>query len=495
MSNILIFPIIIPLLTGMSLVFFRRSIKTQQFMSVIMLLLSIGVSAYTVHHISQNGIITLDVGGWEAPFGIALVGDMLAALLVLAATIICLMCMLFAFGSIGEDHKHHFMYPFMLILLTGVNGSFLTGDIFNLFVFFEVMLISSYVLLTLGGKRMQLRESIKYVTINVIASSLFVIAIAYLYSVTGTLSMAHLSERVAEAGQDGLLTTISFVFLTVFGLKASLFLFFWLPGPYSAPPVAISALFAALLTKVGIYAVVRTFTLIFYHKPEITHTVILIMAAVTMILGALGAVAQWDIKKILAYNVIVSVGFIFFGVGVGTYDSLSGAVFYLLHDMVAKALIFILGGAIIKIFGTDNLRNISGLILVRPWLAWMFFLAALTLAGVPPLSGFVGKVIILKGGMGEGHLIMSIIGLLSSLLVLYSVMKIFINSFWGETLMGDGVEKATGNSALIPGCILALLVVGMGLGGEWVLTYVQQAADVLVNPSLYIDAVFHRNGA
>ncbi|WEK55974.1 MAG: Na+/H+ antiporter subunit D [Candidatus Cohnella colombiensis] len=492
MSNVLILPIIIPLLTGMFMIFFRRNIRLQQIIAVVSLLLTIGVAAYIVHRVSVGGIIVLDVGGWEAPFGISLVGDMLAALLVLVATFICLMCCLYAFKTLKHDHKVHFVYCFILLLLCGVNGSFLTGDIFNLFVFFEVMLISSYVLLSLGGKKLQLRESIKYVIINVISSTLFVIAIAYLYSVAGTLNMAQLSERLASISQDGLMITISFIFLTVFGLKSGLFLFFWLPGSYSAPPPAIAALFAALLTKVGIYAILRTFTLLFYHQPEWTHTVIMYLAALTMILGALGAISHWEIRKILAYNVVVAVGFILFGIGVASFDSLTGAIYYLLHDMLAKALIFILGGAIISIFGSDHLRNFSGLILFRPLLGWLFFIAALALVGVPPLSGFVGKLIIIKGGIAEGQIILSIIGVMTSLLVLYSVMKIFIHSFWGEKLLSEGEQKDTGNSALLPGTLLAVLVIGMGLGAEWVLTYVKQAVEVLSNPSIYVNAVFKR---
>lgn len=382
MSNVLILPIIIPLLTGMVMIFFRRRIRLQQWLTVVSMLLTIGISIVIIQQISHQGILVLDVGGWQAPYGISLVGDMLSALLVLVATFISLICTLFAFGSTDNDHKVHFVYPYILLLLCGVNGSFLTGDIFNLFVFFEVMLISSYVLLALGGKKIQLRESIKYVIINVISSTLFVIAIAYLYSITGTLNMAHLSERIATIGQDGLLTTVSLLFLTVFALKSGLFLFFWLPSSYSAPPPAIAALFAALLTKVGIYAIMRIFTLIFYHQPEITHTIILCMATITMILGALGAISHWQIK-ILAFNVVVAVGFILFGVGMATLDSLTGALFYLLNDMLAKALIFILGGAIISIFGTDKLRNFSGLILFRPSLGWLFFIASLALAGVP----------------------------------------------------------------------------------------------------------------
>jgi len=494
MNNVLILPILIPLLTGMFMIFLRRHVHLQQFLSVVSMLITTGVAAYIMKRISAKGIMVLDVGGWQAPFGISLVGDMLSTLLVLVATFTCLMCTLFAFGTTNPAHKLHFVYAFIQLLLCGVNGSFLTGDIFNLFVFFEVMLISSYVLLALGGKKLQLRESIPYVMINVIASTLFVIAIAYLYSITGTLNMAHLSERISTIGQDGLLTTVSFLFLTVFGLKSGLFLFFWLPNSYSAPPPAIAALFAALLTKVGIYAIIRTFTLIFYHEPAVTHTVILVMAALTMLFGALGAVSNWGIKKILAYNVIVAVGFILFGVGMATFDSLTGALYYLLHDMMAKALIYILGGAIITIFGSDRLRKFSGLLLYRPSLGWLFFIAALALAGVPPLSGFVGKVIILKGGIMEGQIILSAIGIITSLMVLYSVMKVFIHSFWGETLMSEGEQKATGNSAILPGFLLVGLILAMGLGAEWVLAYIKQAAEVMANPSLYIDAVFkHSN--
>src|SRR5690606_7016819 len=291
-----------------------------------------------------------------------LVGDMLAIILVVVASFVTLMCFLYGFRSLEDGHKKHYVYPLMLIMFTGVNGSFLTGDIFNLFVFFEVMLIASYVLVTLGGKKRQLTSAITYVVINIIGSTLFVVATGYLYAVTGTLNMADLSVRVAEVGQHGLLTAISFLYLLVFGLKSGLFLFYWLPGSYSAPSPAIAALFASLLTKVGVYTVIRTFTLIFYHRPDITHEVMIWMAVLTMILGGLGAIYHWEIKKILAYNVIVSVGFIIFGVAIATEQTLSGSLFYLMHDMLAKALIFITGGAIISIFGTDKLKEFSGLI-------------------------------------------------------------------------------------------------------------------------------------
>ncbi len=491
MTNLIVYPIILPLLTGMLLIFLRRYPLTQRAISFVSVSITLVLAGALITRVKDSGIQTLNVGGWDAPFGITLAADMMAAILVFTTLVISLVGLIFTYRSIGHAHERHYVYPMILVLICGVNGSFLTGDIFNLFVFFEVMLISSYVLLNLGGKKAQLRESIKYVLINIVSSTLFVVAIAYLYSIVGTLNMAHLSERVAAAGQDGLMTTVSLLFLIVFSVKAGLFLFFWLPGSYSAPPVAISAIFAALLTKVGIYAIMRMFTLIFYHQPQVTHTLMMVMGALTMILGAFGAIGYSGIRKILAYNVIVSVGFILFGVGVASAASLSGAMYYLVHDMLAKALIFILGGAIIRIAGTDQLADINGLIKYRPWLGWLFLLSALALAGVPPLSGFVGKVMILQGGVERGYYLMAIIGLLSSLLVLYSVLKVFVQSFWGETLLSEGEEHATGKSALVPGVILSLLIVGLGLGAEWALDYIEVAVHTMLNPGVYIDAVLN----
>lgn len=493
MNNLAIFPIVLPLLAGIFMFFLRKSVRAQKLLAVFGLLGTIGISAYLVHWISQDGIVALHVGGWTAPYGITIVADMLSALLATTTSVVGLACMLYAFHTINKERENNYFYPLMMILVSGVNGSFLTGDIFNLFVFFEVMLLASYVLLSLGGEKPQMRETIKYLVINVVASSLFVVAIAYLYSITGTLNMAHLSARVAEAGQDGLLTTVSLIFLVVFGLKAGLFLFFWLPGSYSSPPPAIAAIFAALLTKVGIYAIVRVFTLIFYHQPQITHTVIMWMAALTMLLGAIGAVAYWDIRRILAYNVIISVGFIMLGLAIATEGSLAGTLYYLIHDMVAKGYIYMLGGAVIIIAGTDKLRDISGLIRYRPILGWLFLLGVLALAGVPPLSGFVGKVMILQAAVADGLSWMAVIGLISSLLVLYSTMKIFINSFWGEKLLSEGEQQASGRGTLLPLYMLAALIIGLGVGAEWVMGYLDQAAEVMSNPAIYINAVLGDN--
>lgn len=493
MINIVILPLLIPIIAGLVMIIFQKNIYFQRALSVIVMLALIFTSFVLMKEIQINGIQVLQAGGWAAPFGISLVADMFSALLVLSASIVSLFCLLYAFRSIGHEREQHYFYPLFLFLITGVNGSFLTGDIFNLFVCFEVMLISSYVLISLGGTKLQLKESIKYVLVNVVSSFLFLLAIAYLYGMMGTLNLAHLSLRVAEVGQNGLLTTVALLFLIVFGMKAALFLFFWLPGAYSAPPTAIAAVFSALLTKVGIYAIFRMFTLVFYHEPQITHLIIGILGALTMVLGAIGAVAYWDIKRILTYNVIIGVGFIIAGLASMTVLGISGSIYYLVHDIFIKALIFLLGGTIIYLTGTSNLHEISGLIRNHPFFGWLFFIAALSLAGIPPLSGFLGKVFITRGTFEADYYWLGAIGLLTSLMVLYSLMKIFMNAFWGETFLSPEMEKGSTKGLIFPLACLTALTIVLGLGAEGLSVYINLATDALLNPSLYIEAVMGQN--
>lgn len=490
MSNLLVLPVLIPLATAVILIFFKEKIRLQRGISTTSGLLNLFISVFLVQRVHSEGIQTLQMGGWAPPYGIVFVGDMFAVLLVMMASLVSFAILLYSFSSIGAERERFYYYSFFHFLLVGVYGSFLTGDIFNLFVFFEVMLISSYALISLGGTRLQLRETSKYLLINIVSSTLFVAAVAYLYAAVGTLNMAHLSLRIAEAGQNGVLNVIAILFLIVFSLKAGLFLFFWLPGSYSAPPAAVRALFGALLTKVGLYAIIRTFTLLFVNDPGFTGDWIAWMAAATMILGGLGAVAYKDIPRILNYNVIISVGFVAFGLAAGTADSLNGAVFYLLHDMLAKALMFILGGMIITAAGTDRLAGMGGMIRRYPLLGWMFFILALALVGIPPLSGFAGKLLIIRGALDAGMLTLALIGLGSSFLVLYSLIKVFRLAFWGddpEIVVPKTKRGLKGTSAVA--AVLLLLVILMGLKSEAVYTYVSQAGEVLSTPALYIESV------
>jgi multicomponent Na+:H+ antiporter subunit D len=489
MNNFIILPILFPLFTAILLIFFAKNIQIQRLISIISTFITVALSFMLVQTVKRDGVQILNLSNWDAPFGITLVSDMLSSLLVLTTSIIVFACVLYSFRSIGEEREHYYYYSIVQFLMVGIIGAFSTGDIFNLFVFFEVMLMSSYVLLVLGGTKIQLRESIKYILVNVISSALFVITVAYLYSVVGSLNMAHISVRIAEVDQPGIVTVIAVLFLIVFGLKGAIFpLFFWLPGSYNAAPAPVMALFGALLTKVGVYSIIRTYTLFFYHDLGYTHQLLAILAIVTIILGLIGALAYWDVKKIIIYNIIVAVGVILFGVSTMNEVALTGSVFYLIHDMLIKAALFLLVGIIITITGTGNLRMFRGLIKDYPGLGWTFFIATLALAGVPPLSGFVGKLLILQGGFAEGSYVGTGIVLFSSLLVLYSVMKIFINGFWGEPQTFK-VNRGSVRFLLISPTILIILACLYGVGTEMIYPYISEASETLSNPSIYIEAV------
>jgi multicomponent Na+:H+ antiporter subunit D len=248
------------------------------------------------------------------------------------------------------------------------------------------------------------------------------------------------------------------------------------------------ALFGALLTKVGVYSIIRTYTLFFYHDLGFTHQLLAILAIITIILGLIGAIAYWDVKKIIIYNIIVAVGVILFGVSTMNEVAITGSVFYLIHDMLIKAALFLLVGIIITITGTSNLRMFRGLIKDYPGLGWTFFIATLALAGVPPLSGFVGKLLILQGGFAEGSYIGTGIVLFSSLLVLYSVMKIFINGFWGEPQTFK-VKRVSLRFLLVSPTVLVILACLYGLGTEMIYPYISEASKTLSNPNIYIEAV------
>ena len=491
MNNLVVLPMALPILVGAGLIFLKRQVLLQRSIVFVFLLINTIINVILLYQIQVDGIQTLHFGGWKPPYGISFVADTFAMLLVVTSTIITLICLIFAAGSIHKKRESFYFYPFVLFLLGGVNGSFLTGDLFNLFVTFEVMLLASYALITLGGTNAQLKASFKYIAINVVSSSFFLIAIAYLYGLTGTLNLADLSEKIADIGQTPLLTVVSLIFLLVFSIKSGLLLYQWLPSSYSTPPPAIAALFGALLTKVGVYALFRIFSLLFYHEPQTTHLIIGIMAGITIIGGCIGAIAYNNIRQIVTYNVIISIGFILIGLAVMTSTAYEGAIYYLIHDMLMKALLFLLAGAMIRVAKADRLDEISGLIRNYPYLGWFFFITTLSLAGIPPLSGFLGKVLIGEAAFAEGNYWLIGIGLFSSLIVLYSLLRVFMNCFWGETLIAEEEQQPMKKAYIVPGTILVLLTFILGIGAESIAPLIQDAAGTLADPSIYIQAVLY----
>lgn len=430
MSNLVVLPIIIPLLAGIIMAFFHKKLPIARTLSKIFIVINLVVAAYVTYLVFTDGMIVLETGSWQAPYGIVFVADPLSVILVLTTNILTTACLFIAPKLVSDVREKYYFYTFTFLLISGVSGAFLTGDLFNLFVFFEVLLMASYGLIVLGGGKVQLRESLKYLLINLFSSIIFVTTVAFLYAVVGTVNMAHIAERVQEVEQTGILTTIGIVLFFVFATKAALFpLYYWMPKSYTVPNPVVSALFGALLTKVGIYSIMRIYTLIFVTD-ELTSTFFIIIAGLSMLFGVIGALSTNDIKLLMSYNVIPSIGFILLGIALANENGLGGATYYLMHDMIIKTALFLIIGVIVYAAGTADLRKLGGLIHYYPGLGWSLFIATVVLAGIPPLSGFIGKLLLLKGSVENGEIIIIIVALLSSLLILYSVMKIFIQGFW-----------------------------------------------------------------
>src|SRR5690625_629632 len=488
MSNFAVMPIIIPLLAGILVAFFHKKLHIARFLSKLFIIISFAITSYITYIIFNGNPIILETGSWEAPYGIIFVADSLSIVLVLTTNILALACIFIAPYLVSERKEKFYFYTFIFFLISGVSGAFLTGDLFNLFVFFEVLLMASYGLIVLGGNKIQLRESLKYVLINLFSSIVFVTTVAFIYAIVGTVNMAHIAERVQEVEQQGVLTTIAIVLFFVFGTKAALFpLYYWMPKSYIVPNPVVSALFGALLTKVGVYSIIRVYTLIFNIDISFTRELFLIIAGFSMLFGVIGALSTSNIKLLIAYNVIPSIGFILLGLAVFNESGISGSVYYLIHDMIIKTVLFLIVGVITYVVGTANLREMGGLIHIYPGLGWILFIAAFVLAGIPPFSGFIGKLLLLQGAFEGEHIIIIIVGLLTSLLILYSVMKIFIHGFWGERK--DGLTRKSTKGLLFPIVFLLIFSVFLGIGAEFIYPYIDATGAYLLDPDLYINSV------
>jgi len=498
MTLLLVLPIIIPLATAIVELLAQRSRAAQRWISLAGAAALLAAALRLLAEVDRHGIQTVQAGNWPAPFGITLVADRFSALMLTLAGIIGLAVALYSLTSIDLSRErlgYHVLYHFLLM---GVCGAFLTGDLFNLYVWFEVLLMASFVLLALGGERGQLEGAIKYVTLNLVASALFLAALGILYGMAGTLNMADLARKfsvVVEPQPHGLVTALAMLFLMAFGIKAAVFpLFFWLPASYHTPPVAVSALFAGLLTKVGAYALIRVFTLIFVQDVGYTHVLLLIVAGLTMVTGVLGAVAQNEMRRLLSFHIISQIGYIIMGLGLFTPLALASAVFFTFHVSVAKSALFLVSGVVGRLQGTFDLKKLGGLYRARPALALLFLIPALSLAGLPPLSGFFAKLGLLQAGLAQSQYGIVAVALGVSLLTLFSMMKIWNEAFWKPAALlpptvAEGADVML-QSWLTPVALLAALSLLLGLGAGPAFGLALRAGAELMDPLAYVEAVF-----
>ncbi len=502
MKALLVLPILVPICTAILAVFFRRRERLEHGMALVGALLQLLVALFLLATVVADGIVALWVGGWPAPYGICLVADNLSAVMVLITAVIHAAVTVYSRRDIDYEMVRTGYYPLLNMLTAAICGAFLTGDLFNLYVWFEVMLMASFGLLVMGQRPCQLTGAVKYVAINLISTLLFITAIGLLYGLTGTLNMADLHLKVALVENTALLTATAMLLLVAFAIKAALFpLFFWLPASYHTLPVAVSAYFAGMLSKVGIYALLRMFTLVF-PGGGITHSTLLVAAALTMLFGVVGAASQMEVRRILSFHIISQVGYMALGLALFTPLALAGAIVYLIHHIIVKANLFLVSGLIRQAGGgTLHLKRIGGLYREQGLVALAFFIPAFALAGFPPLSGFWAKLLIIRAALEIEQYGVAVLAAAVGLLTVLSMVKIWNEAFWkpspGEAAVvlarSAGESPGAGRSIspwlLAPVLVLALATVVLGLSMEPVLRYALTAAAQLLEPQAYVNAV------
>lgn len=490
MNSLLSLPVLLPMIGAGAALLAGRRTRVQRLISISVLVavcVVVGIIALSAH---RDGVQTLWLADWPGTLGIVLVADRLSALMLLIASLVTLAVLVFSTGQDDEEIRQEtpvsIFHPTFLLLSAGVSDAFLAGDLFNLFVGFEILLFASYVLLTMGATRARIRAASIYVVVNLLSSSLFLVLLATIYAALGTVNLAQLGQRMTTLPEP-VQTAIQLLMLTIFGIKAAIFpLSSWLPDSYPTAPAPVTAVFAGLLTKVGVYAILRVQTLIFPHRP--LNTVLLILAGCTMLVGIMGAVAQSELKRMLSFTLVSHIGYMLMGIGLGNTEGLAATIYYTSHHITIQAALFLVVGLVARVAGTTSLERVHGLVAVSPLLGALFLIPALNLAGIPPFSGFIGKVGLMQAALSQGNVldwIIVVVAVLTSLLTLYAIAKAWNRGFWGQPVLASD-DAVTGRMHLPApmligaiGLIVVSLALSVGAGPLW--DYCSQAATALQN--------------
>lgn len=486
---LLVLPVALPLLTAIALQALPhrpRLLRSVAFAGALGILAG-GIAMLV--RVERHGIQVVQLGGWPAPFGITLVADILSALLVLMTGVVGAVVTGQSFAGVDPRREALGYHSLIHVLLMGVSGAFLTGDIFNLYVWFEVMLIASFVLMVLHRTRAQLQAAFTYVALNLLASAFFLTAIGLLYGQAGTLNLADLAQAWPERRTAALDAALAMSFLVAFGIKAGLFpLFFWLPASYHTPPAAIAALFAGLLTKVGVYAMIRIFTLLFPHDSNPVYAVLLALSAATMIVGLVAAVGQRDFRRVLSFNLVGHIGFTTVGLALLTPAALAGSILYVLHHMLVITGLFLVSGWLLRQRRTTDLAALGGLYRAQPVVAALAMIPLFSLAGVPPLSGFIAKLAIIAAALGNERYWVAAVALGVSLLTLLSMARLWDGAFW-KPAPTDAALAPLGGLVVAPAAVLAALTIALTVAAGPVFDLATRAAEQLLQPGEYVRAV------
>jgi len=504
MHNIqLISVFLIPLLAAIAILFFWGRVKTQKVIGSVSVAIHLVAAIMLYIRVNEGEMVTLNVGNRPTGLGIPLVVDKLSAILVLLSALMAFLSYFYALSFTRSKSQSSIFLAVYFFLLFGLTGAFIAGDIFNLYVWFEVMLVSSFVLFTLGGSRAQLEGSLKYVTINVFSSALFLAGIGILYGLTGSLNMAVLGRTLPMFDNQTLVSVGAVFFLISFGVKAAIFpLFFWLPASYHTAPIGFTALIVALLTKVGIYSLIRFFTVIYPLGGSIFQPILLVIAGLTMVVGVFGAAAQTDFRRILSFHIVSQIGYMIMGLAIYTPLAIAGAIFFVAHNVLVKTNLFFISGLVSKKYGSYKLKELGGVYQAFPFLAMLFAISAFSLTGIPPLSGFWGKLVLATAGFSSTQwlpITITAVSLGVSLLTLFSMTKIWNEVFWKPLPLEIENNNSEVNSIKdfilrYPGMmastiVLTILILLMGFFPNRIIESCLEAATGLIDGKEYIQSV------
>ncbi|OWV88152.1 cation:proton antiporter [Rhizobium sp. N122] len=476
---------------GAVLLMLRAHLRLQAWLAISGLAMLALIDAALLAKVAAEGPLTMVMGRWLPPFGIAFTVDLLGALMAFTSALAALAAGIYALADIGESGQRYGFFPLLMLLMAGVTGAFLTGDVFNLYVWFEVLLISSFGLIILGSERQQIDGALKYAVLNLIATTLFLIGVGILYAVFGTLNMADIAARARDLRATAPLMTLASLLLLAFAMKAAAFpVNFWLPASYHTPRIVVSALFAGLLTKVGIYALIRVVVMLLPVERQELSPLIALAAAATILVGALGALAENDIRRLFGYVVISGIGNMLAGVALGSPgDGISGAVFYALHSMVLMTALYLAAGEIARRGGGFLLSGLGGLYRQSGGFTALSLVLFLAACGLPPFSGFWPKVILVKASLDSGAWWLAAVILVGGFLTTIAFGRLFLLAYWRPAPTAAMPSAAVWRTGL-PLAALTALVVGFGILPERLLALSQAAAAGLADPQAYLHSVF-----
>jgi multicomponent Na+:H+ antiporter subunit D len=492
-NGLAVAPVVIPLGAAGFALLLRRQPALQRGVMESAVGLTLAGAAMLLARAAGGETLVMKFGGWGAPFGVTFAADRLNATLCTAAGVVALAVAIFARADVRARRRRAGFDPLFLGMLAGVNGAFLTGDIFNLYVWFELMLVTALGLLTLDRRRAQIDGALRYAAMSMMGATFILVGIGLLYGETGTLDMAHLSATLAGRAPSVTLTTSAYLLLAGLVLKAGLFpLFFWLPASYHTAPIGVAAALAGLLTKVAFYACLRVLVVVFgvgTGVPTVSGMppLLALLAGATMLVSVLAAIGQVDVRRLLAFHVMGQVAYLVMGLALASWLGSAAAIFYTVHTMLVQTGLFLGAGAIARVGRGYDLRLVGGLIREHPFFSSLFAVLALSISGVPPLSGFWAKALVIDAAFRAGSpwsAWLAAVALLAGFLTLYSMSILWTQAFWRSHRRGERAARRIPAAMVAAVGLLAASTLGLGLGIEPAVRLSRAAARQLTSERL-----------